>query len=309
MELVKSYLNEVGRFLPQEQREDILSDLRGAIEDEIAGSAEAAGRPATIQDEQEVLQRFGHPLKVAARYQDQKYLIGPELYPAWWQTLKTVGIFALAIQVIVTLIMGVTGDTQIGPLGLLYRAWELLIWVSAIITLIFIAIEYSGKRLRWYDNWRPQALAGGSVSIINRGDIITNLVSEGFFLLWWNDVVVLQNWIPGLAEHFQLSLSSVWEPWFWPLNLIFAICFVLHLLVLIKGVWQKQTLILELLTGIALMGIAAVLLLSGDLVVLSGDIAVATSKYLQPVIKLSVLVVAGFVAWDTWIAVRLLRNK
>ena len=149
MELVESYLNEVGRFLPEEQRSDILSELQDAIVGEVEGSGESAGRLPNEEDEKLVLARFGHPLKVASRYQTQKYLIGPDLYPAFIHTLKVVFVVALVAQVVVALIAAQTSDWQIGPGAMLAVVVEMVVWVAAIVVLVFIAIEYSGERLRW----------------------------------------------------------------------------------------------------------------------------------------------------------------
>ncbi len=50
-----------------------------------------------------VLQGFGHPLVVAARYGGEHYLIGPELYPLYVFIMKIL----LAIVVLAALVTGV----------------------------------------------------------------------------------------------------------------------------------------------------------------------------------------------------------
>ena len=113
MELVESYLNEVGRFLPEDQRTEVLAELRDDILGEIEGRAETFGRAPSIEDEEIVLTQFGHPLKVAGRYQPEKYVIGPDLYPAFIHTLK--GLFGLVVffQVIAGLIIAQTNEWTI----------------------------------------------------------------------------------------------------------------------------------------------------------------------------------------------------
>ena len=67
MSMVDSYLGEVARFLPLERRDDVVEELRGAIEEQVADEVEA-GSEAT-EATSRILRGFGHPLKVAGEYQ------------------------------------------------------------------------------------------------------------------------------------------------------------------------------------------------------------------------------------------------
>ena len=60
MELVDCYLIELGRYLPEDQRADILAELADAITGEVEGCAEAAGRAPTLADERNVLRRLSY---------------------------------------------------------------------------------------------------------------------------------------------------------------------------------------------------------------------------------------------------------
>jgi hypothetical protein len=79
MELIERYLQEIGRHLPANKREDILSELRSSLNDSL--EAQTNGQPseeATLQ----VIKEMGAPRKVAASYYPEgQYLIGPELFP------------------------------------------------------------------------------------------------------------------------------------------------------------------------------------------------------------------------------------
>ena len=101
MQLIESYLFEVGRYLPEDQRDDILSELRSSLEEEIR---EAAGTDTPNREQIEtVLNRYGHPINVASAYKEPRYLIGPELYPAFIETLSTV--FTVSVIIVVSLQM------------------------------------------------------------------------------------------------------------------------------------------------------------------------------------------------------------
>ena len=77
MELIDRYLDAVGERLEAPQRDDVLLELRGAIEDELdARSTESMDPDAALV---EVLRAFGAPAQVASAYGPQRSLIGPVL--------------------------------------------------------------------------------------------------------------------------------------------------------------------------------------------------------------------------------------
>ena len=86
--LVDSYLTEIGRHLPSRMRDDIVSELRSDLTEEFLERAELEDRNPNDVDEREVLLAMGHPVVVASGYKTRRYLIGPELYPAYLQTLR-----------------------------------------------------------------------------------------------------------------------------------------------------------------------------------------------------------------------------
>ncbi|KAA9132621.1 hypothetical protein F3N42_05220 [Marinihelvus fidelis] len=300
--LVENYLHAVARHLRPEDRDAVLADLRDAIDGELEGLAESSDRSLSRAEVESVLQGFGHPLRVARGYQPQRYLIGPTLYPDWWRTLRFAVVAALAIQVVVMLVIGVTTGWRTGPLGVISQSVSLAFWVAVWVTVAFIALEYSGERLKWYDRWKASSLLDGSVSPVNRGDLLTNLVSEGFFLLWWNGVVRLDSWIP--AGTFSFSLADAWAPLYWPLNIVFGLAFLLHLLVLSRGVWQRWTLVIEAGTSLVMLGLVLYLASVPDLLIVSGAPAVLAESWAERTLRIALLVVAGFIAWDAWVAIR-----
>lgn len=308
MNIVSNYLTEVGRFLPEADRSDILHELRSSIEEEIAEQAADAHQTPNEDMAAQVLGRFGHPIKVAGRYQPAKYLIGPGLYPAFTQTLKVVTVVAFCIQIFVALAIGQSSDWRIEPFSLLKMSVETLFWAFAIVTSVFVVLEQSGERLHWYENWSPDSLLRGELWTIKRSDIVTNLIAEAVMLLWWNDVLVLQNWIPALAD-MQIKLAPAWSAFFWPINVVFGACVILHALVLIKGVWNRWTLVAEITTCAVVLYIAGALLASGNLLHLVGAGDATLSEHLQNSARGALLVISAITAWDLWLAIKLYRKR
>ena len=305
MSVLDSYLYEVGQHLPEEQRGDILTDIRAAIEEEASERASSD----EFSDEQvlEVLRGFGHPFKVAGRYLPQRALIGPEIFPTYARVLKLFLLIAVAGYVLVTLTIGVTQGWQTGPWRLFWGGVEIVIWMAAVITGVFIAIEYSGEKLKWYESWEPASLSRNQVGWINRQDVITNIIGEGVFLLWWNDILVLQNFLPdGLLE---ISLAPIWFEYGLYLNILFAACFALHVYVLVRGTWHRVTMVSEIVLYAALIGLGIVLMLADELLVLSGtwvEQGYSEHVHLWPQTVIAVIIVITI--WDVLKGLKLWRG-
>ena len=278
MNIVSNYLAEVGRFLPEADRSEILNELRSSIEEEITEQAEHGHESPNEALAAKVLKRFGHPIKVAGRYQPEKYLVGPGLYPVYTQTLKVVTVVAFCIQIFATLAIGQSSQWQIEPFALLKMSVETLFWAFAIVTTIFVLLEQSDERLNWYESWNPESLRRGELWTIKRSDVVTNLLAEAVLLLWWHDVLVLQNWIPALAD-MPIQLSPAWAAFFWPVNLVFGACVLLHAFVLVKGVWNRWTLAAEITTCAVVLYIIGALLASGELLKVAGDSGTAMPSH------------------------------
>src|SRR5271165_5411550 len=94
MQLVDRYLQEVKRYLPAAERDDILKELSGNILAEMDDRESAAGRPLTEEEQIAILKQQGSPLVVASRYRhDQRnfsfggVIIGPPLFPLYTKIL------------------------------------------------------------------------------------------------------------------------------------------------------------------------------------------------------------------------------
>ena len=308
MELVESYVQEVAQFLPIGIRHEVTQDLRTSIAEEVFAVADEAGREPNRDDQITVLSRFGHPLKVASQYQPPRALIGADLYPIFVHTMKIVFAIGIGIQVLVILINGLATGSDIGVMDLLSSSINMFFWLFGVTLLVFISIEFSGEKLRLYSSWRPEKLTGTSIGVVDRQDVITNLLSEGFFLLWWNDVVSVSNWLPFVGEY--LELGEIWQSYFWPLNIIFAAFFVLHLTVLVRGLWHRFELIFEITLDVALMAIGVILLGAQHLTTVNNaDISIQFVSNIQIVVQMVIIVIMAATLWDIWLAAKTLRGQ
>lgn len=309
MKLVERYLREVSQSLPHDERTDILDELRGSIEEQIVDRATSENRAITQDDEKAVLRSFGHPLRVASAYQQQRFLIGPDLFPAFLRTLRTLLVLILSVQVVRALVLaGAIPDVDVTIWQLVGGAVRMAMYVTVVVTASFAVLEYSGDRLRWYEEWKPESLGRSSVAVIDRTDVMTNVISEGVFLLWWNGALAFGGWLPELGADFELSRGDVWSGLYWPLNVIVGSYFVLHGYLLVRGLWTRNSLLLEIVLGVLLIGFVSFVLISQDLFSLSGN---ASEQFLSSLDRSARFVLAfiiAVVAWDTRKAVQLLSR-
>ncbi|GAB4182882.1 MAG: hypothetical protein Tsb002_04710 [Wenzhouxiangellaceae bacterium] len=305
MRLIESYLQQVGQHLPPAQRQDVIDELRDALHEQLQEQAETGDGNITLEHEKAVLQQMGHPLKVAGAYQQQQYLIGPGLFPYYRHTLWVLLVIVLGLQLAVALIAGASNDWTISIGQVIWHLIDVAVWVVAIVTLVFVTLDYSGEQLQWYKNWRPDRLLHNAVAPINRSDLITNLIGEGVFLLWWNDVLSFISRLPDEITTTPISLAPVWDRLFWPLNLILGALFALHLYALARGVWQRAGLYGEVVLNLATLIIIGILVTSDPLLTgVVSDNWPQGGLILERSLRSALLVIGGFTIWDIVIAGR-----
>ena len=88
MELLDRYLQAVKKHLPWQRQDDIIAELRANLEAQLEDKEAALGRPLTMGEAEDWLRQIGPPMRVAARYQPQKYLIGPAVFPTYLFVLR-----------------------------------------------------------------------------------------------------------------------------------------------------------------------------------------------------------------------------
>jgi hypothetical protein len=99
MELLDRYIHAVRFWLPKAQGDDIAAELSEDIRSQIEEREAALARPLNEGEVADILKQHGRPLLVANRFQPQKHLIGPVLFPIYCFVLKVVRCVLLAAVV------------------------------------------------------------------------------------------------------------------------------------------------------------------------------------------------------------------
>ena len=233
MDMIDRYLNAVAAQLPQDERADIVAELRDLILSRFEAKEEELGRPLTEDEQEAILHEIGHPLVVAARYRKgPDSLVGPELFPYWLFGVKAGLLVLLAVHAIGLLISLVSEADNAGQaisqtFHSFFGAGLTLIGAATLIAAIF---EHYGIRPRWLTRWRVRdvgafgladpAAWGASMAgtptaketwlprAVGRPlpgtDHLFSFLATGVFVLWWIGALSF----PGVGE-FPLNGEQV----------------------------------------------------------------------------------------------------
>jgi hypothetical protein len=76
-EVIETYIDATVRFLPRRQRNDVATELRSLLNEELHALAQEAGRPPDESLALSLVRNYGQPSEVAARYQPPRVIIDP----------------------------------------------------------------------------------------------------------------------------------------------------------------------------------------------------------------------------------------
>ena len=248
MDLIDRYLNAVAAQLPQDERADIIAELRDLILSRFEAKEEELGRVLTDDEKEAILHEIGHPLVVAARYRKgPDSLIGPELFPYWLFAVKAGLLLMLAVQAIVLFINLLSGPADAGQsiaqaFHGFFGAGLTLIGAATLAAAIF---EHYGVRPKWLTRWRVKELSafglsdpatwgaavGGTTAAKATwtprpkprrwpgGDHLFSFLATGMFVLWWIGVIHF----PGLmhvglrGEDAVVAAAPIWTTLYGPI--------------------------------------------------------------------------------------------
>ena len=276
MELIDRYLFAVGRYLPKERKADILAELRANIL-ELAEEREAElGRPLTIEEEEAILRQHGHPMRVAARYLPQQYLIGPAVFPFYWHVMKfafpwiallyTIAHAAgflfepVTIQRIIEIILGFV---------------PVLFYSAAWFTLVFALMEFATSRYMKDSKvlyaWSPRKLPKPEPEVERRSHPIFDFIGSLFTLAFL--VIVRKHPFlvlgPGALYLQTFRPAPVWMTVYEIAIVFVGLQIVAKLCAIFFAAVRARRLVIDLATKAGAIAIVAYLLHAREYVVLS----------------------------------------
>jgi hypothetical protein len=288
-EWIDRYVYAVGEALPVRERGDVDAEIRSLIQDEL----EARGADLESLDEQmvlSVLEQFGRPETLAARYHAPRALIGPALYPIF-RIVATVVLLVLTGVWIFGIVVGVSLQQRTienpfemfaGLVGGLFQTFGTIVFVFALVeTATRGKIEAEAKQQAWNPRTLPKVEQTERVKV---GELVVGI---GFTVLailvfnaypeWISAITVADGHVastPLLSENF-----SAFVPW---LTLMWSLAIALDAYVLAQGRWRPLTRVLQMALSVFGLAVLAWMLMSGPLLAWPA---------LEPVAKLVVAIV------------------
>jgi hypothetical protein len=289
MNLIDTYVSEVGRRLPGKARADIQAEIRSILQDMLEERSQKTGRPVDDEMTLEILKEYGSPEKVAATYQGERYLVGPRLYPIFMLVLRIVLIvigvlaaiglgialsttalnFQKVIETIARAIAGF-GNSAMVVLGNIVLIFAILEWI-----LFREGGKVEFKGLPAEKEWDPRTLVRVfPINQVRMGDTIIEIVGCCAAIIIFNfypqiigftpslnAVVESGNLATGLANvTFVPLLSRAFFAFVPYLTLVWLLTILLDIVLLRMGRWNTWTRIGLICLKIASIIIAATML-------------------------------------------------
>ena len=258
MELIERYLNEVGRYLPRQNRKDILGEMRSALADALE---DQAGENPTREQTIEMLRAFGEPRKVAARYYPEgQYLIGPTLYPLFRMVTGIALAAVLGAQIIAWLVAYFFAGSGINVLETSAGLVNSLPSTLGFVVIVFMILQRFDVRPDEAEkNWDPANLpAVDEREEVSRTERVVAIIFQSIMLAvltWFSDRIGVYTF-PG-GDFFANPILPAFIPW---MSLSLLVGIGLDVYLLWQGRWTLTGRLVRL--GANLFGIVVLGLLS-----------------------------------------------
>ncbi|HST91502.1 MAG TPA: hypothetical protein VLJ13_04815 [Brevundimonas sp.] len=215
MDMIDRYLDAVAAQLPQDERADIVAELRDLILSRFEAREEELGRALTEDEQEAILREIGHPLVVAARYRKgPDSLVGPELFPYWLFGVKAGLMVLAAVYAVGLLISLIGGSSDFGQaiahaFNGFFGAGLALIGVA---TLIGAVLEHQSVRPRWLTHWRVRDLGAFQMADPAKWGVAVGSAPKVEVRTWDVKTVKVQAW-PGSEYLFSALATGVFILW------------------------------------------------------------------------------------------------
>jgi hypothetical protein len=272
MELIDRYLHAVGFWLPKKQKKDILAELEADLRSEIEDREAGLGRKLEDAEVEELLKRHGSPILMAGRYQPQRSLVGPVLFPIYKFVLK-MALFVylvpwMAVWLFMVAFIPSFRAAHPGPelLKTLSSLWNIALTAFAFITINFAVAEWLKLPEKISGKWTPRKLPKErDVARIPRSNSIAEIVFGLIFIAWWLGIVTPPAIVIRDAVTLFRPAGSLWpafhDGFLIPVALLSAIGVGIAIVNLARPVWSRLRLGLHAAAdGLTALIVAMVLL-------------------------------------------------
>ncbi len=237
MELLDRYLQAVEFWLPKRQRQDIIAELSEDLRSQIEEKEAELGRKLKDEEVETILKRCGSPLTVASRYQPQRYLIGPTLFPVYRFVLGVLVLGAVVPRSLIWLGFVIADSSHRGYLHM-ENLWTTVLSFVVFTTLAFAILEQSGVKLGNVDCWNPRKLPPlRNPNRIPRSGSLIEIAVTAVCCLWFVSLF----WPRPVIDFYgaQITVAPVWKTIFSIFVLSAAINLAIASMNLFRPYWTR----------------------------------------------------------------------
>lgn len=274
------YLKDVRTFLPGGQADDIVNELSENLRARFDDREAELGRDLSEAEQEAILNEHGKPILVAARYRPEqqglsfgRQLIGPALFPAYTQVL-TINVAITAVVVIVAAIAVASGQ----PVFASASSVALAILIQfGVVTLIFVAADRAiAGEAAWPtdvlrslpaemqrsipDRVTDQLIGKDHQWTVPRRTSVADFALSAITLGW---LYIVRP--PNVTE--VLRSGPGWESFYLPIVMVMAVAAIQPIVTFVRPAWATLRSVTRILTDLALVGIFALSLNTGQWIV------------------------------------------
>lgn len=303
MDALKSYAHQVVSYHPEKGRDDLFAEVYDELCEEFKDWQEAnpGKSEANFLDANRE-----HPMKYATRLaaEGSAYLVGPQFYFSFISALKIGATLTVVAYLALAAIYASVSGFHLGTfLRVLSGIPLTLLWVSAAILGVFIALEKSGERASWLDKWSAADLEPiDDNKPMPRGSTLFNLGFSVLALLWVVDIIQVPAFIDVESRSVSYWLLDM-PDWFWiAVGFMLVYDIVLALFRLTRNFWSPRLRLATIasnLVWIALLGFA---IAQGDQLSIQGQPPKMSPELLEltkNVFRGLLGIICAVLAWDT----------
>ena len=302
MNLLEAYVHQVVSYHPPAIRDELFAEIYDEICEEYADQREAN---PDLSEADFLDTNKQHPMKYATQLasDSSSYLVGPQFYFSFLSALKTgISITAGIFVVLAAIAALASGNYWRTFWQVFFGVPEALLWVSAVILGVFVALEKGGEKATWLEGWKASDLevADGHQSI-SRTESFFDLSLSTIALLWIFDIIRM----PAVVSHNGVWIedSVVLLPdWFWMAAagmFLFDIGF--SLLRLTRNLWTRRLRLITIGTNFLWLAMLGFVVAQPQLLDVAGfEPGVVTDLIpsINRAMKVGLIVVMVIVAWD-----------